>query len=158
MPSHMAWCFSTMFTVGTSPSKGHWEVQHPIFWKIKEYGVLNHSIPGVPFSHREEGVHGGWERKTKDGLSLFIEPDCLANHAINSIRMESPSITTKPESTLEGLVAGLSPWSFLDLPEDKAMSQFAVRWQGVDFCLSRLPHRPWLPLPSLARSFQYPYN
>lgn len=52
--------------------------------------------------------------------------------------MESPSIKTKHESTLEDLLARLSQCSFLDLSEDKVVSQFAVPWQGVDFCLSRL--------------------
>lgn len=52
--------------------------------------------------------------------------------------MESPSIKTKHESTLEDLLARLSHCSFLDPSEDKVVSQFAVRWQGVDLCLSLL--------------------
>lgn len=72
--------------------------------------------------------------------------------------MESPSIKTKHESTLEDLLARLSCQSFLDLSEDKVVSQFAVRWQGADFRLPRLPAPRGFSLLCLERSFQYPYN
>lgn len=57
--------------------------------------------------------------------------------------MESPSIKTKHESTLEDLLARLSQCSFLDLSGDEVVSPFAIGWQGVDLDLSLL----LLPFP-----------
>lgn len=68
--------------------------------------------------------------------------------------MESPSIKTKHESTREDLLARLSQCSFLDPSEDKVVSQFAVRWQGVDFCLSLL----LLPAPHGSPSQHVHFN
>lgn len=69
---------------------------------------------------------------------------------LTATQMESPSIKTKHESTLEDLLARLSQSGFLDLSEDEVVSQFAVGWQGVDLALSLLlpPPPPTASPPS----------